>query len=339
MAGPFKLSADVPVLGSPRFLTHSSWSKGFTVYTSCFSSLTVALAMDPAVDFAAYTAVQRTSNNALRLVLQHALSEDHWTLIDSEPRACCNLARLREVAIASELSHSAELQVSLSTLTMAKDEALHPYWARGLKIQSRLTSLGIAVSDDTLIMWLLRGLPQTYGHYRSIARLHTAANASTFSMLAFLQVHEHEMSHQAAAAPPSQRQGSRSCFTCGSPGHVAAFCPNRRGQVSGSTGSMGKPECSHCFKIGHTAAQCFSLHPELRTQSGPSPTCTHCGRVGHTAERCFRLIGYPQRDFYEPRRERSRSPAARPRSPARINYAGALPPAPAREGTPFRVQG
>lgn len=344
MAGAtFKLTlADVPILGSARYHTHSSWARGFNLYAACSPALTTAMNMDVTVPHANYTAAQRTSNHALCLALQHALSEDHWSLIDNEPRGCCNLVRLREVAIASELSHSADLQVALSTLSMGRSEALHPYWARGLKLQSRLNALGIIVQDSTLIMWLLRGLQPSYDHYRSIARLHAEANVNAYSMLAFLQVHEHELQrHGRTSLSPStptagHSSDQRRCFHCGSMGHQLAQCPQRaRGQVSGI---MSRLECSHCHKPGHLAANCYMLHPHLRVSQPPRPQCSHCHMSGHSADNCFHIIGFPTRDINDRGRQRSRSPAAA----ARTNRVASLPPpprVPAREATPFHVQG
>jgi hypothetical protein len=57
--------------------------------------------------------------------------------------------------------------------------------------------------------------------------------------------------------------------------------------------------------------------------------------VGHTREQCFHLLGFPPRDANSRPRERSRSPAART---AAARTAG-LPLPPAREPTPFHLQG
>jgi hypothetical protein len=329
-SNPFKLSAEVPVLGNPRYSSHATWARAFQIYADCFPALTPAMNVDPAKLFAAYTAAETRSNAALRLVLQHALNEEHWSIIDSEPRAICNLIRLRQMAVSSDLSHASDLQIDLSCVTMLKTETLQTYWSRGLKLQSRLNAVNIPTSDATLIMWLLRGLPSAYDHYRSIATLHTDANLDAFSMLAFLQVHEHHL----------QRQSKSSSVPS-----LSSDQPSRHQSRSLVASVFNRIECTHCHRMGHTAEQCYSLHPDLRpnqplrqsnsnTLPGPPlrTSCSHCLRPGHTKETCYQLVGFPKKDFYG-RRERSRSPSAS-RQGARTNH---ITPSSARESTPYSL--
>lgn len=44
-----------------------------------------------------------------------------------------------------------------------------------------------------------------------------------------------------------------------------------------------KPTCSHCDKVGHEVAQCWSLL-----------VCSHCKKNGHEVGQCFELVGYPK---------------------------------------------
>ena len=54
------------------------------------------------------------------------------------------------------------------------------------------------------------------------------------------------------------------------------------------------PKCSHCGKKGHTAKECFQLHPEKKTRSrrhgkeskGDEP-CKRPGHSGHAAKGCI----------------------------------------------------
>jgi hypothetical protein len=39
-------------------------------------------------------------------------------------------------------------------------------------------------------------------------------------------------------------------------------------------------ECTHCFKVGHTADKCWELHPELKSY------CNQCRRSGHPTYKC-----------------------------------------------------
>jgi hypothetical protein len=345
-AAPFKLAADVPVLGSARYSTHASWSRAFQLYVDCFPALTPAMTVDPTKLFVAYTAAESRSNANLRLVLHNALNEEHWSIIDSEPRGVCNLARLRQTAMSSDLSHASDLQVDLSCIMMHNSETLQTYWSRGLKLQSRLNAVNIPTSDTTLVMWLLRGLPTAYDHYRSIATLHVDANLDAFSMLAFLQVHEHHLqrqSKQVSTQPSLPAKFQRKCHQCGSVDHLISNCPSRAQSSPQVSSVFSRIECSHCHRLGHTADKCYGLHPNLRPSSsaqhqssslpGPPPRqCSNCHMLGHTKEFCYHLIGFPKKDSHTSR-ERSRSPSAS-RQGARTNHVNASS---GREATPFSL--
>jgi hypothetical protein len=167
-------------------------------------------------------------------------------------------------------------------------------------------------------------------------------------MLSFLQVHEHEIQHQSnssSAPSPSRAPFVRRCHQCGSVDHIASQCPIRATQLPRVASIFSRIECSHCHKLGHSADRCFILHPNLRpsyppadvrfSSGRPQSQCSHCKMVGHTREQCFHLLGFPPRDANSRPRERSRSPAART---AAARTAG-LPLPPAREPTPFHLQG
>lgn len=347
----FKLTAEVPVYGSVRHTTYAIWAEAFTIYTDNFPLLSAALAMDPATPFAAYTVAERRSNAALRLVLQQALDQEHWSIIGAEPRARCNLDRLRRMATSSDLSHATELQVQLTTLRMSDKQSLRSYFAHGVNLQTRLNGINLQTPDATLIMWLLRGLPPAYDHYKDIAKLHPEANTDVYSMLAFLQVHEvkyHVRETGSSAANGASHRYPQKCYQCGSTAHTVTNCPIRLGtaRVSAFQRLGTSPlSCSHCGKPGHSADRCYILHPSLRSYnpspaSSPGPpgppsphglTCTHCHRTGHTADRCYHIIGFPRPPSAA--RERSRSPV---RATARVNAVDMDPRN--RASTPFSLQ-
>ena len=209
---------------------------------------------------------------------------------------------------------------------MVGDETLRSYWSRGIHIQTRLNDINMTTPDTTLQIWLLRGLPPAYDHYKDIATNHAGANVDIYAMLAFLQVHEvkHHVKQAQSSAGGVLRAFPRKCYSCGSEHHTAAMCPARLaahpGKVSVFQRIGSSLTCSHCGKPGHSSDACFSLHPHLRPRfpfPGPPPlgtTCTNCHRLGHTADKCYHTIGFPSASTSN--RERSRSPS---RSGARVN--------------------
>jgi transposase InsO family protein len=50
--------------------------------------------------------------------------------------------------------------------------------------------------------------------------------------------------------------------------------------------TRAKAKCSNCGIRGHDEANCFKLHPEMRTAR---PSCKGCGRSGHSEDRCYTL--------------------------------------------------
>jgi hypothetical protein len=166
-----------------------------------------------------------------------------------------------------------------------------------------------------------------------------------FSMLAFLQVHEHHLLHQSklsSSLSPSTIQ--KRCHHCGSKEHLIGQCPIRMQQNPSVSSVFNRIECSHCHKMGHSADKCFLLHPNLRPNNTtqfqssslpgppPRPVCSYCHMVGHNKESCYHLNGFPKRDSHNSR-ERSRSPSAS-RQGARTNHVN-VPSA--REATPFSL--
>lgn len=69
---------------------------------------------------------------------------------------------------------------------------------------------------------------------------------------------------KASSAPGGS--GSRTCYTCGKPGHVSREC-------------RAAMKCEKCKRTGHQSADC-------RMQSAGTVTCFKCGVVGHKANTC-----------------------------------------------------
>ncbi|XP_031335232.1 uncharacterized protein LOC116165084 [Photinus pyralis] len=105
---------------------------------------------------------------------------------------------------------------------------------------------------------------------------------------------------------------NRACHVCRSEGHIAKFCPKRRGMVCNycrkeghqevtclqkarrkDGGNLGTPlTCNYCRKEGHQEATC--LQKARRKDGGNlgTPlTCSYCHKKGHSEATCFRKQG------------------------------------------------
>ena len=109
--------------------------------------------------FANYTPAQVELNARCRIILQESLSLEDWGIVSQDDRFVVNMECLRTIYAGEAATQSESLQVQLSNLKLVSAETLKSYWSRGITLQRKLAALTIAVSDATLSMWLLHGLP------------------------------------------------------------------------------------------------------------------------------------------------------------------------------------
>jgi len=68
---------------------------------------------------------------------------------------------------------------------------------------------------------------------------------------------------------------------------------NGQAKQQGSSGgaTQGRPKCSHCGKLGHTADKCYSRDrstgPRSSTPGGGDRRCYRCNRMFHKAAHCY----------------------------------------------------
>jgi hypothetical protein len=324
-----KLTAHLPVLLSERHPTYQRWRTAFNNYCDCFAPLQAARNIAIAVPYASYTAAQKASNSRCRLILQDALSAEDWDLVAGDERYSVNLHQLNTVYTAASEADVELLQFELVNLSMAPGERLKAYWSRGISIRRRLQDLLVPVTDTTLIMWLMAGLPPAWKTYRSIARHNDAANRGVYEMLQFLQPEETSMlkeelaskktgRHGNSAAQPQDHASPQEHSYASGPDHSLPLPPpfsahTARYPVFSANTARGPftGVCWRCNQPGHRSAECQK----------PSAICTNCGKPGHSVDNCYFIHGFPGRER-PPAREQQR-PRSRSRSPG-----------PARQGTP-----
>jgi hypothetical protein len=202
------------------------------------------------------------------------------------------------------------LQFELSNLSILPDERLKTYWSRGISIRRRLADLLVPVSDATLLMWLLAGLPQEWKQFRAIAKHNTGANAGVYEMLRFLQPEETAMLREKLASGRSSKPTHHSVPPIT---HVLPLPPPMT--FNAHTPRLFTGECWRCQQTGHRSHDC----PMPRGAG----VCTHCGRTGHTIEECFFVNGFPAASNI---RTRSRSPGRRPSTPGLSDPRYPVPP-------------
>jgi hypothetical protein len=309
-----KLTAQLPVLLSDRYPTYQRWRGAFDNYFDCFAPLQAARNLPTDLDFAAYTAAQRASNSRCRLTLQESLNAEDWDLIAGDVRFSVNMHQLHLVYTGAAESDTEMLQFELSNLSMLPGEKLKAYWSRGISIRRRLADLLVPVTDVTLLMWLLAGLPEEWKQFRAIAKHNTGANAGVYEMLRFLQPEETNMLREKLASGRSSKTAHHSPTTHALP------LPSPPVVFNAYTPRPFTGECWKCHQTGHRSQECPS-------SAGPArPVCSHCGRTGHTIDNCFFVNGFPTTSNTRPR-SRSRSPGRRPSTPGPSAPRYPVPPA------------
>jgi hypothetical protein len=194
------------------------------------------------------------------------------------------------------------LQFELSNLSMLPDERLKAYWSRGISIRRRLADLLVPVTDVTLLMWLLAGLPEEWKQFRAIAKHNTGANAGVYEMLRFLQPEETSMMREKRTSGRPSKSANHSALPST---HSTPLPPPVALNVYSAKPFTGT--CWKCEQPGHRSQEC-------PMSGGAGAVCEHCGRKGHTREKCFFLTGFPSSNTTRPR-SRSRSPGRRPSTP------------------------
>jgi hypothetical protein len=302
---------------SDRFPTYQRWKVAFDNYCDCFIPLQAARGLAIAIPFTTYTPTQRASNSRCRLILQDAISAEDWDLVAGDERFVVNIHQLRVVYTAASESEVEVLQFELANLKMQPDEKLKSYWSRGVSIRRKLQDLLVIVTDATLLMWLMAGLPVCWDMHRAIAKHSATANQGVYDMLRFLQPEEAKLllKQQLLTKPPSRSHGTHHPSSSdGQEQHLPLPPP-----FAAYSARQFDGVCWRCNKPGHRSIDC----PD------PAELCGNCGKPGHSAGNCFFIHGFPPRHRHSgsDRRPSGDRQQQRPRSRSRS-------PGPARRGTP-----
>jgi hypothetical protein len=313
---------------SDRFPSYQRWKVAFENYCDCFLPLQAGRSIAIAIPFTNYTATQKSSNSRCRLVLQDAISAEDWDLVAGDERFVVNIHQLQTVYTAASEADVEVLQFELANLKMQPDEKLKSYWSRGVSIRRKLQDLLVPVTDATLVMWLMAGLPPAWDMFAAIAKHSSTATQGVYEMLRFLQPEEPKLLKKeltsrkgAADGHGSRSQEPYHHNSNGHDQHLPMPPPFSAYSMRAFDGV-----CWRCNKPGHRSSDCRS----------PSGLCENCGKPGHTSATCFFLHGFPARSghYGSTRRPSADQSQQRHRSRSRS-------PGPARRGTPgdTRLQG
>ena len=112
----------------------------------------------------------------------------------------------------------------LTSLKMSSDEEVGDYLYRAEKIASSLKITGEVVNDRLLISAVLRGLPQEFDIFTSVAT--EEDRTQTFDEFKDLltSFEELEKTRAATSQQSATRKKAITCYTCGKPGHKSFQC-------------------------------------------------------------------------------------------------------------------
>jgi hypothetical protein len=159
---------------------------------------------------------------------------------------------------------------------MERSEKFDNYLARLKDLAQRLHSMNAPVSDDELLLAMLKGLPSSFDSIVSSLRL--KQDLTLDEAADYCRDHEElrqqtkEVEANFVKTAGGGRGGKRGGFTQGGSG---------AGGSSVQGGGKPKKNCFLCNQGGHVMFDC----PRLPSSA---VECTQCRRVGHTKENCRR---------------------------------------------------
>jgi gag-polypeptide of LTR copia-type/Zinc knuckle len=156
------------------------------------------------------------------------------------------------------------LHRDLATISKSESESMEMYFSRAKRLRSQLTEIGKSVDEDTLVMYLLAGLPSSYSTPISIL---TAGNTQLCLDVSLQHLLQHEamlssplVGDGAAMYSKSGKSGGRFGGKPGGADSRSNSAANRFGSKQDKAKKKAEKKCYHCNQAGHFRASC----PQLR---------------------------------------------------------------------------
>jgi transposase InsO family protein len=215
----------------------------------------------------------KRARKALGIIL-HSLDPSLLPFIGTETNPRKVYLRLYRRYRPQTYGYQKDLFHQLHTCRMNLSESLHSYLDRITNLTAKLTAAGCPIAEQAIILFVLEGLIDDYSSVQSAINATTNQHGITLRWLTSVLIQEE-------ATIKSRRAKSRAASTETS---VALYADSNSQRATKGKGSNGQGanrssnhgsktaplNCSHCFKTGHTAEKCWSLHGRPGKKSAPS---------------------------------------------------------------------
>ncbi|KAJ4789254.1 polyprotein [Rhynchospora pubera] len=191
------------------------------------------------------------------------------------------------------------LRREFETLSMKQGESIQSFLTRVTAIVNQIRSCGEDLSEQTVVMKVLRSLTTKFDHV--VAAIEESKDLTTYmfdELMGSLQAHEVRLNRS------EEKDDSKAFYTKGesSRGHQQGRGRGRgggrgrgdhggrgRGKTSDNQHSPTKQlkkdvECYYCHKFGHVQADCYKKQRE----EGQDIECYYCHKLGHVQADCYK---------------------------------------------------
>lgn len=223
----------------------------------------------------------KQTDMALLSLLMATLEEDIVDIIIG-----CKTSRQAWLALQERFSAVSRvniMQLKTELQTMRKgSECIEKYLQRVKSARDQLSSVGVAVPDEDVIIVILNGLPDEYSIVRTVVEGRetpiTLRDLRSQLLATERRIEGSFSLHSTLSAMVARGNGSRGEDRDGNNRDWSTRNEHKGKDVKLGGGST---ECPACGKKGHTIDTCFRIHK-----------CQICGKHGHLTSKCYQNPEY-----------------------------------------------
>ncbi|XP_037492803.1 uncharacterized protein LOC105643764 [Jatropha curcas] len=221
---------------------------------------------------------QAVSDEIFSHISAAATSKEAWQILKNEFQGCSKVITVKLQSLCRR---------TFETLQMGDSESVQAYLSRASKIISQMRAYGEKITDETVVLKLLRSLSPKFDHLRSlspkfdhvVAAIEESKDLSAYSfddLMGSLQAHESRINksstkiEEKAFQVKGESSYSKSHDKVSNRGNFRGGYRGRgRGGSRGRGGRSGEQrqykdnliKCYYCDKIGHKEADCWTTGP------------------------------------------------------------------------------